>query len=339
MKTAETKILASVMLLIAACWSTCGCGQNVGWVIKPVPTDEALRETVIAADSGLFVADKILVLDVDGLLFNQRRGGLFALAENPVALFTEKLDKARMDPNVKAVVLRVNSPGGGVTASDIMYEQLRRFRGARGIPVVAVIEDVGASGGYYVACAADKIIAHPTSVTGSIGTMVQTVSVAGTMKLLRIDAQAVTSGPRKDMASAFKPLDPEDLAILKQMVDEYHGRFLSVVAKSRTNLTSEQIKALADGRVYTGEQAKQNGLVDDLGYIHESIAMAKEFGNLDRVKVVMYDRPLGYRANAYSRAPGPTAQSQVNLVNISADELFNSVHPQFLYLWTGHTNR
>jgi len=338
MKTAVMKLTIVAPLVAAGCFHP-GCGQNVGWVITPVPTDEALRETVIAADPGLFVADKVLVLDVDGLLFNQRRGGLFALAENPVALFTEKIEKARSDPNVKSVVLRVNSPGGGVTASDIMYEQLQRFRKVKKVPVVAVIEDVGASGGYYVACAADRILAHPTSVTGSIGTMVQTVSVSGTMKLLRIDAQAVTSGPRKDMGSPFKPLDPDDLAILKEMVDEYHQGFLSVVAGSRKNLSEQQVKDLADGRVYTGRQAKGNGLVDELGYMDDAIATAKELAKLRRVKVVMYHRPLGYRANAYSRAGEPAAHSQVNLVNISADELLSSVHPQFLYLWTGHSNR
>ncbi|MHC4294891.1 MAG: S49 family peptidase, partial [Planctomycetota bacterium] len=213
-----------------------GCGRNVGWIIKPVPVDEVLKETTVSSDPGLFVTDKILLLDVDGLLLNDRREGVLSPGENPVSLWVEKLDKAQGDANIKGVVVRINSPGGGVTASDIMYERLKRFREQRDIPVVAVIEDVGASGGYYVACAADTILAHPTSVTGSIGVLVQTFSLAGTMKLLRIDARAVTSGEKKDMGSPFKPLDEEDLAIFQGIVDEFHQRFLNVVSANRPEL-------------------------------------------------------------------------------------------------------
>lgn len=318
-----------------------GCGHNVGWVIRPIPVEEPLRETVIAADPGLFVTDKILVLDIDGLLLNQRRKGALSLSmgENPVSLLIEKLDKAEGDSSVKAVVVRINSPGGGVTASDVMYNRLRQFRECRKVPVIAVIEDVGASGGYYIACAADTILAHPTSVTGSIGAVMQTVSLAGTMKLLRIDAKAVTSGSRKDMVSPFKPLDPEELAILQKMVDEFHQRFLRVVEQGRRDLDAKKIEGFSDGRVFTGSQAKANGLVDELGYVSDAIALAKRRCKSRKVKVVMYHRPLGRRVNAYSTAPPAPANPQVNLVNISAGDLLLAAQPQFLYLWTGHTHR
>ena len=314
----------------------CGCGQETGWVLKPVPIDEQLRETVLTADPGWGVTDKIAVLDVDGLLMNQREAGWFGEKDNPVSLFVEKLDKAERDPNLRALIVRINSPGGGVTASDIMYRRLLRFRQAKKVPVVAVVEDVGASGGYYLACAADSIIAHPTSVTGSIGVMVQALSFAGTMRMLRIDARAVTSGPLKDMASPFKPLDEKDLAILQTIVDEFYDRFLDVVDAGRPKLDREKIKALADGRVYTGEQAKANGLVDELGYMDDAISLAKKASGAGRVKVVMYHRPLGYRANVYSAADGPPAQ--INLLNVSVPNLLSLGQPQFLYLWTGHTS-
>ncbi len=333
MKMRMVIVLAAVGTLLS------GCGQNVGWVIKPVPLSQALRETVISTDPGLFVTDKILVLDIDGLLMNQRRQGLLSTGENPVALLVEKLDKAQRDPTIKAVVVRINSPGGGVTASDVMYDRLMRFRQSRKVPVIAVIEDVGASGGYYVACAADTILAHPTSVTGSIGVVVQTVSFAGTMKLLRIEAKAVTSGPRKDMVSPFKPLDPQELAILQTMIDEYHQRFLAVVEKGRSGLDSEKVKALADGRVFTGRQAKEKGLVDELGYVTDAIALAKRKCGAQRVKVVMYHRPLGHPANVYSVAPSPPASPQFNLINLSVADLLAVAQPRFLYLWTGHTYR
>jgi len=320
-----------------AAWglAMCGCGQETGWVLKPVPIDEQLRETVLTADPGWGVTDKIAVLDVDGLLMNQREAGWFGEKDNPVSLFVEKLDNAEADGNVKAIILRINSPGGGVTASDIMHERLMRFRSARKLPVIAVLEDVGASGAYYLACASDEIVANPTTITGSIGVIVQTVSFSGTMRLLGISAKAVTSGPRKDMASPLKPLDEKDLAILQTMVDEFYKRFLEVVVAGRPKLSAEKVKSLADGRVYTGEQALANGLVDRIGYMEDAIRLAKQRGGISKAKVVMYHRPLGYRANVYSAAP-MAAGSQVNLLNINVPDAITLSQPKFLYLWTGH---
>jgi len=314
-----------------------GCGPKGGLLIKPVPLDDRLKETTIASDAGLFVTDKIVIVDVDGLIMNERGGGWFGSGENPVSLFVEKIDKAEADQAVKAVVLRINSPGGGVTASDIMHRRLCEFRTKRKVPVIAVLEDVAASGGYYLACGADRIVAHPTSVTGSIGVLVQTVSFSGTMKMLGIDAKAVTTGKFKDMASPFKPLSDEDLAILQGIVDEFYGRFLDVVAVGRPGMSAEKIRSLADGRVYTGPQAVANGLADQLGYMDDAIDLAKEAGRIARAKIVMYHRPLGYRANAYSVVPGPPQQPQVNLVNVNIPDALRLAQPLFLYLWTGRT--
>ena len=323
-----------VVILVALVASLAGgCGGARGWLIKPVSIDESLKETVLE-DPGLFVFDKIVIVDVDGTLLNQRDSGLFGMEDNPVSLFIEKLNKAAGDDNVRAVVLRINSPGGSVTATDIMYRRLLQF-GSDGIPVVALIEDVGASGGYYLACGAKTILAHPTSVTGSIGVIVQTISVAGIMDKLGIEAKAVTSGPRKDIASPLKPLDEKDLAIIQGMVEAYYKRFLLVVGANRLTMEADKIKELADGRVYTGEQAKEHGLVDGLGYMDTAIDAARELADVKKAKVVIYHRPLGYRAHAYSAAQMPTPQ--VNLINISMPQLADLARPQFLYMWTGKT--
>jgi protease IV len=316
-----------------------GCGPGTGYIVKPIPVAERLTEAVIARDQGLLVTDKIAIIDIEGIIQNQREWSVLSASENPVALFVEKVDKAQADPAVKAVVVRINSPGGGVTASEILHKRLMDFRAARkGVPVVAIIEDVGASGGYYAACGADAILAHPTSVTGSIGVIVQTVSIHGTMQKLGIDAKAITSGPLKDMASPFKPLDENDQAVLRGIVNEYYERFVDAVAKGRPNLKREDILKLADGRVYTGTQAKANGLVDDLSDVAGAVAMAKKRGGLTRTKVVMYGRPWGYRATYYSQAPAspPAETPQINLVNLNAAGFWPLLQPQFLYLWTGH---
>jgi len=325
----RNKIPVIVFLLFIA-----GCGQNVGYVIKPVTLDERLKETVVATDPGLFIHDKVAIVDLDGLLLNDRDMGMFSFRENPVSLFVEKLDTAQADPAVKALIVRINSPGGAVTATDIIYQRLARFKAARKVPVVAVIEDVGASGGYYVACACDAVIAHPTSVTGSIGVMVQTVSFAGTMDKIGITARAVTSGRYKDMASPLKPIKDEDIAIIQGMVDSFYKRFVEVVQSGRPAIKPEKIKELADGRVFTGLEAKENGLVDGVGYMEDAIALAKTSAGLSRVKVVMYHRPLGYRSNFYSSAAELNPQVQLNLVNLSVPGILRAAQPQFLYLWS-----
>jgi len=326
----------TLLLIVAAgVLAAGGCHRNMGLLLRPVVLDDELKETVIRADPGLFVSDKIVVVDVDGLLFNRRDSGMFGSGENPVSLFVEKLDKAAGDSNVKAVVLRINSPGGGVTASDIMHRRLKKFRDKRKVPVVAVIEDVGASGAYYLASAADTILAHPTSVTGSIGVIVQTISLAGTMEKLGIDAHAVTSGTHKDMGSPLKPLDEADRKIIQALVDEFYNRFVDTVAAGRETLSRDKVAALADGRVYSGRQALELGLVDRLADVDEAIDLAKETCGSKAVKVVMYHRGLGYPANAYSGAP--LGSPQINLLNISVPHLMDLMRPQFLYLWTGRS--
>ena len=329
MRTHILIAMGHVVLLVVG-----GC-QPSGWLLKPVPIDEELQETVVDRDEGWFVHEKVVIVDVDGTLVNQRSQGMLGAGENPVSLFVEKLDRVADDPSVRAVVLRINSPGGSVTASDIMHRQLLTFREKHKIPVVAMIEDVGASGAYYLACGADKILAHPTAIVGSIGVIMHTVSFAETMKKIGVEAKALTSGPYKDLASPLKPLDEKDLSLLQKMIDSYFKRFLGVVEAGRPKLIAKKIKRLADGRVFTGEQAERLGLVDGLGYVESAIQTAKKLAGVQKVRVVIYHRPLGYRANVYSR--GMASVPQFNLINLSVPDLLDLTRPQFLYLWTGRT--
>ena len=323
----------SLALVVVALSLVAGCGPGTGFLIKPVPINEALVESTVSTDSGFMVTDKVVVVDVDGLLFNQRGEGLFGPHDNPVSIFVEKIDKAEKDTQVRALVLRINSPGGGVTASDIMYRRLAQFKKERKVPVIAAIEDVGASGGYYIACGADTIMAAPTSITGSIGVIVQTFSLSGTMAKLGIDSKAITSGPMKDMGSPLKPLSADDQKVLQEMVTEFYGRFLDIVAAGRPKMKREDVKKLADGRIYTGAQAAADGLVDTVGDVKDAIAEAKQRAGIKAARVVMYDRPWGYKANVYSAAG--VGGTQINLLNLSMPGLMTWLEPQFLYLWTG----
>jgi protease-4 len=274
---------------------------------------------------------KILVIELSGLISSQDEGGL---VEHPnlVARLKEELSRAAEDPKVSAVVLRINSPGGTVTASDIMHHEIRQFREKRKIPVIASIMDIGASGGYYIAVAADKIVVHPSTVTGSIGVIMLSMNAHGLMEKIGLQARAVTSGPKKDMGSPFRPMTEEEKAIFQSVIDSFYDRFLLVVQEGRPNLTAEQIRKLADGRIYSGDQAKAFGLVDAIGYLDEVIELAKKQAGVTEAKVVVYRRAGEYRPNIYAGFMG-SGGGLGTLSNLDLMGLVRGGSPQFMYLW------
>jgi protease-4 len=309
-----------------------GCGPT-SFVITPVSAKQTLTEEVVLRES-LWATKKIALIDIDGVLQNTRPTSLLgAGGENPVSLLAEKLDKAAEDKNVRAVVLRINSPGGGVTATDLMYDELRRFRERTGKPVVAVLLDVGASGGYYLACGADKIYALPTTVTGSIGVIMIAPELSGTMQKIGMHVNVIKSGELKDMGSLFREMNEKDRAVFQGLIDGMYGRFLDVVAASRRGLDRERLRELADGRVYLGAEAKELGLIDEVGTLHDALAGAKQASGLAgiKVKVVQYGRPLAYRPNIYAHSDAPAGQ--VNLINVQLPDWLSSPSPQLMYIW------
>lgn len=320
-------------------WLACsallaGSCMPEGILLTPVSARRDLVEETLLSE-GLFVGDKIAVIDVEGLILNAGKPHLIGEGEHPVARLLEQLDKARRDRSVKAVVLRINSPGGSVTASELMHNEIVDFRRRTGKPVVAVLMDVAASGGYYVACACDRIVAQRATVTGSIGVLMQLFDFSGTMQKIGMQAPAVTSAPNKDAGSPFRKLTPDERAIFQLIVDEMYASFIDVVDRGRPNLTREQVLELADGRVYSATQALEAGLIDEIAPMRETLADLKQELGIGRVRVVAYRRPLGYRPNYYARAVSPTAaRTQVNLINVDASSWWLPPTPQFLYLWS-----
>jgi protease-4 len=275
--------------------------------------------------------DKVLLMDVSGVISSENKDGFYS-SPGMLATVKEELERATKDERIKAVVLRINSPGGTVTASDIIYHELKSFKTSRKIPIVASIMDVGASGGYYIAAAADTVFAHPSTVTGSIGVIMLTVNARGLLEKVGVETNAVTSGPRKDMGSPFRAMLPEERAIFQGVIDGFYQRFLQVVQDGRPNMNGETIRKLADGRIYSGEQAKAAGLVDDIGYLEDAIELAKKKAGLTEAKVVTYRRPGEYQNNVYSRLVAP-APSLASLANIDLLSVVRGGSPQFMYLW------
>lgn len=325
-------VAVGVVVCAAAGWTGPGCGPT-SFLITPVPASRALSEHVVLRESAWPTA-KVALIDVDGVITNARSKALLGTGgDNPVSVLTEKLDKAADDGAVKAVVLRVNSPGGSVTASDLMYTELRRFRERSGKPVIASLMDVAASGGYYIACAADAILAHPTTVTGSIGVIMMTPDVTGLLGKIGVQANVIKSGEMKDAGSPLRTMSPRERAHFQGMIDAMYGRFVDVVAGSRKSLGRERVRELADGRVYLGEEARAQGLVDGIGTLHDAVAAAKSAAGIasKSVVVVEYAVATAHRPNVYAGAPDSPAQ--VNILHVELPEWLKSPSPQFLYLW------
>jgi protease-4 len=308
-------------LLLTGCFN--------GLMITPTYVGGAIKETVMIDPQGCWCRNKVAVIDVDGMIMNCRGNSLLGSSENPVSLFREKLDAAADDKRVKAVVLRINSPGGAVTASDIMYQDLVAFRHKTGKPVVACLMDVAASGGYYLAMGCDWIYAHPTTVTGSIGVIMSLYNASGLFAKIGVATNPIKSGPNKDIGNPGRDMTPEERAILQGMVNSFYDQFVKVVALGR-KLPEDQVRSLADGRVFTGAEAQKLGLVDEVGYLENALATARKLACIDDAKVVAYDRCNGYRGSIYAGLPN--IPSQIN-VKLDLPGLSNSSGAAFMYLW------
>lgn len=306
-----------------------GCGP-LSVTIGSAPEGD-IEQTVVQ-DGGLFVPDRVAIIDISGLLLNGPVPGILSEGENPVGYLHERLQEARADKRIKAVILRLNTPGGTVTASDAMYREVKRFREMSGKPVIAMMLDVAASGGYYTACAADRILAYPTSVTGSIGVIMQTFSVKGLLDRWDIRTDAIISGPNKDLGSPLSHLSADERAILQSMVDEFYGRFVSVVRESRPRITPADLATATDGRVFTGEQAVKLGLIDATGDLYDAFAAAKELAGLDRADLVLVHREGTFAGSIYSRSPQNPA-TQINFAQINLEAPLTDPTRTFLYLW------
>ena len=281
---------------------------------------------------------KILIVDISGLLTSSRPNNFIDRFFNRPSLPTrlkEELFNAAEDEKVKGIVLRINSPGGTVTASDILHHEVLEFKKKRKIPVVACIMDIGTSGGYYLASASDHIVAHPSAVTGSIGVIMLTINGSGLMEKIGLEAHAITSGQHKDMGSPFRKMTAQDRAIFEGLIQSFYQRFLEIIEQGRPQLTKEKIRQLADGRIYSAPQAKKAGLIDRIGYLDDAIAVAKQQAGVTKAKVIMYGREGEYHPNIYSKWGGAAENPSLMIPKLDAVSLASILGgtPAFMYMW------
>lgn len=285
-----------------------------------------LREMQVSGPSG---APKVAVIPVQGVIY----GGASPGRElTPVTLTAARLERAARDSRVKGVLLQVDSPGGGITASDILHRRIQQFRkGPKGKPVVVLMGDVAASGGYYIAAPADRIVAHPTTVTGSIGVMMPLYDMTGLMEKVGVRNESLTTGPYKDIGSPFVEKSEEqrrkEREILRGIIDSMYERFIDVVAAGR-GLEPQAVRQLADGRIFTSAQARDQGLVDEIGYRSDAVEALKELSGTQEVQLVEYRRVLSLSDMIASFAAG--ANLSVRLPG--GMDLLQYARPMYMWL-------
>ncbi|MGA7578969.1 MAG: signal peptide peptidase SppA [Desulfobaccales bacterium] len=303
-KAMNSLVLAGILLLALA-----GCVTvKVSLLEEPKP----LKEKTISGSG----SDKILFLDISGMLVEgPHRILAFTKGVTTPSRVKEELDKAAKDDHIKAVVLGIDSPGGTVSAADVILHELQTFKAKRRVPVVVCLEGLAASGGYYVAQAGDTILAYPTCITGSIGVIAMKFNLRGLMDKVGVDTDIVKTGAWKDFWSPFRPATPKEKEMMQQIIEEFYRGFITAVAQGR-HLSLKEVRKVADGRIFTAPQARDLGLIDKIGYLDDAVKEAQERAGLTRARVVRYQRPDSYRPNIYSLLPELEAAG-----------------PQFLYLW------
>lgn len=223
----------------------------------------SLFAALLSHDS-LPVGEKIALLKIEGTIVD---------SENTI----EYLRKYRKDSSIKAVVLRVNSPGGAVAPSQEIYEEVKKLAAVK--PVVVSMGAVGASGAYYISAPATKIYANPGTITGSIGVIMEVPNLKGLLDKLGIKTEVVKSGKNKDIASIFRGIGKEQRKIIQEVINDVHEQFVQAVAEGR-KMPLDRVRELADGRIFSGHQARELGLVDELGNLEDAIKAASELAGI-----------------------------------------------------------
>lgn len=288
---------------------------------------------VLGGGAALFLLLSVLALIMSA---SDGRGSAFSLQSNQVAVidlegvifdskdFTEDLKEYGSRTGVKAVVLRLNTPGGGVAASQEMYEAVKRFRKESGKKVVVSMSSVAASGGYYIACAADRVFANPGTITGSIGVIAEWYNYGDLLRWAKMHDVVIKSGTLKDAGSPTRPLTEQERAYFQGLIDNMYNQFVSAVAAGR-KMNEAAVRILADGRVYTGQEAKANGLIDELGTLHDAVAAAGKMGGIEGEPNVL--RPSKRDRSLLDLLLGESR----SLLPVGADRSGSQI--RFQYLW------
>lgn len=295
--------------------------------------EEQVQEVVLIKSPA---KEKIIILDVTGLISTTLNPGLFEREGDILSRVYYRLEKASEDKSVKALILRLDTPGGEVTASDILYNEILRFKEKTGIPVVGLMMGLATSGGYYVASACDHVIAHPSTITGSIGVISIFPNLQELFTKIGIKVNVIKSGEMKDSGSVFRDLTKEEKKIFQGVIDELYNKFLDVVyQKRKDSLSFEKLKKIADGRIYTASQAYTLKLIDEIGYFDSALKKALSLAMIKDAKVIAYTYYPKRKTNIYAtKLEKPSLFERNNF-----EDMLRSLKSGFYYLWLPQVSR
>lgn len=293
-------------------------------------TSDPLKEYTLEGSG----TDKILLISLQGLISDNPQRGLIRSSSSMVEQIVSQLKKAEKDEHIKALLVKINSPGGSVTASDILYHEIQSYKEKSGAKVVISMMDVAASGAYYLSLPADRIIAHPTTVTGSVGVIFLRPKVRGLMDKIGIAVDIIKFGENKDMGSPFRDSTIEEQSIMQKTVNDFGERFIYLVQKHR-KLKEQAMKEIITARVFTANEALKWGLVDEIGYVSDAVKEAKTLAGLvSNARVVVYRRAEYPDDNYYNVTGAALEDQRLPVINIGLPDSFN-LHAGFYYLWPG----
>jgi len=243
--------------------------------------------------------DKVLVIEILGMITTTSTRDGFFRKQGTLERLDSVLKKAVKDNHIKGLIIRIDSPGGGMTASDLVYRRLVSFKNEHNLPAVACITNQGTSGAYMAALSADKIVALPSSIVGNVGVILPSVSLEGLMDKLGIDNQTITSGKFKDTGNPLRDMTDADMDILKAIVMEFYDMFINRVKEVRP-VTDEDIAVIGDGRVMSASVGTKHHLIDQVGYYEDSIKAIEALANIEKPTVIVYRRQGENSGSFYS---------------------------------------
>jgi protease-4 len=272
--------------------------------------------------------DKIAVIPIEGQISSA--DSAVPGTQPPVTPegLADALRQAAEDGSVAAVVLEVNSPGGGVTASDVMHQSILDFKERTGKPVVVSMGDVAASGGYYISTAADRIVANETTLTGSLGVFIPLLNFSEAADKYGVTQEYIKSGKFKTMGNSWDELTPEEREIFQSIVQDDYDEFVEVIVEGR-ELSEERVREIADGRIYSGQQAKEIGLVDEFGGLDEAVRASRRLADIQEATVVRYVQTPSLTETLLARL-APQEPEAVQIMEEASLDL--EAKPYYLYL-------
>lgn len=316
-KKAKWAVIITLIVLVAGLW----IGALIYLLTRNLggqSSDFASEYTETVLEEG--VEGKVVLVGVSGVITSAQADPLTEVAGDDAVV--KQLEQTLEDPDVKAVILDIDSPGGEVVASDNIYRKVLEVRARK--PVIALMGSTAASGGYYIAAGANEIVANAETLTGSIGVILTIFNVESAEEKLGISETVIKSAPLKDIGSPFRPMEPAELAIFQGLIDDAYNQFVDIVTEGR-DLPRDEVIKLADGRVYSGRQAEKLGLVDRLGDREDAFERAKRLSEASDASLVRYEVNVGF-ADLIS----PFARSGRDLLK---QETGLDLRPGLKYLW------